>query len=182
MEELLEHAAGFIPAAFRVDAAVRCVDVGSGVGIPGVFLAALLPHSSWNLIDSNERRCDLARNAVSALDLNDRVAVIHGRIDDLAHDPEHRGGYDLAVSRLFAAPPETAECCVPLLNAHGSLVVSCSADGLVRWTSGGLSTINADLSESWNLPAGSYVRISRVGEIDSKYPRRAAARRRTPLF
>lgn len=182
MEELLDNAAGFIPAALRVGDAVRGVDVGSGVGIPGVFLAALLPHSSWTLVDSNERRCDLARNAASVLDLTERVTVIHGRIDDLAHDSEHRGGYDLVVCRLFAAPPETAECCVPLMNSRGSLVVSCSSDGLAQWRSGGLSAIGAHVSDSWSLPAGTYVRITRVGELDSKYPRRVAARRRDPLF
>jgi len=82
IEELRDHAAGFIPAAFRVDSPVCCLDVGSGAGVPGLFLAHQLPMSTWLLLDASERRCDLARRASEVSGLGDRVEVRHGRVEE----------------------------------------------------------------------------------------------------
>ena len=71
-------------AAFSLgfpQAPVRCWDLGSGVGLPGLVLAILWPQTSVVLIDRSQRRCDLARRAARILDI--AVDINVGEIADL---------------------------------------------------------------------------------------------------
>lgn len=58
------------------------IDVGSGVGLPGIPLAIVLPGCSVTLVDRSGRRCDLARRIVRILDLPN-VEVIREDVDRL---------------------------------------------------------------------------------------------------
>ncbi|MDH3517696.1 MAG: class I SAM-dependent methyltransferase, partial [Acidimicrobiia bacterium] len=53
------------------------LDVGSGVGLPGIPLAVMLPETSVTLLDRSARRVRLARRAVRVLGL-DNVVVEQG--------------------------------------------------------------------------------------------------------
>lgn len=181
IDELCDHAAGFVPAAFRVPSPTRCLDVGSGVGLPGLLLAHLIPESQWLLLDASERRCDLARQAVEACELEPRVEVCHGRVEDLAREPEFRRGFDLVVSRLFAPFAETAECCLPLVGDGGRMVVSCSEEALTTWQEADLTALGASFDGSWRTESGLYVGLVGVAGLVSRYPRRGPARRREPF-
>ena len=58
------------------------VDVGSGVGLPGIPLAIVRPGCSVTLVDRSGRRCDLARRILRILDLPN-AEVIHEDVDRL---------------------------------------------------------------------------------------------------
>ncbi|HDL42259.1 MAG TPA: hypothetical protein ENG98_04520 [Actinobacteria bacterium] len=68
-------------AAFRVvlpaDGATGApiVDIGSGVGLPGIVLAILLPSTSVTLLDRSGRRHTLQKRALRILELTNCVAV-----------------------------------------------------------------------------------------------------------
>ena len=95
------HIADSLAFMAGMDPAEAVVDVGSGVGLPGIPLAIALPQVQFSLLDRSERRCDLANRAIRILNLSN-VEVIHGdaRSQRLPHDA--------AVSRAFAAPVEMA--------------------------------------------------------------------------
>ena len=57
-------------------------DLGSGVGLPGIPLAILLPESRVELVDRSGRRTDLIKRAVRVLGLPN-VDVIQRRADQL---------------------------------------------------------------------------------------------------
>lgn len=59
------------------------IDVGSGVGLPGIPLAIAEPEISVTLLDRSQRRTDLARRAIRILALQ-RVSVVTGDADN--HD------------------------------------------------------------------------------------------------
>jgi len=181
IDELCDHAAGFVPAAFRVPSPTRCLDVGSGVGLPGLVLAHLMPESRWLLLDASERRCDLARQAVEACELESRVEVCHGRVEDLGRDSEFRRGFDLVVCRLFAPFSETAECCLPLVAMGGRMVVSSSEEALATWQDADLAALGAAFAGSWRTDSGLYVGLAGVKGLVSRFPRRGPARRRDPF-
>lgn len=56
------------------------VDLGSGVGLPGIPLAITHPATQFVLVDRSAQRCALARRAVRILGL-DNVRVVPGDID-----------------------------------------------------------------------------------------------------
>lgn len=55
------------------------LDIGSGVGLPGIPLAIVAPDRHFVLLDRSGRRVELARRALRILSL-DNVDVVHGDI------------------------------------------------------------------------------------------------------
>jgi 16S rRNA (guanine527-N7)-methyltransferase len=51
------------------------LDIGSGVGLPGIPLAVALPETDVTLLDRSGRRCGLLRRAVRLLDLENATVV-----------------------------------------------------------------------------------------------------------
>ena len=59
----------------------RCLDVGSGAGLPGLVLAVVRPSVSWVLLESNAKKCRFLNHARMELDL-DNVQVERNRVED----------------------------------------------------------------------------------------------------
>ena len=188
IEELWEHTAGYASAvcsAFSDECSTwngSIIDVGTGCGVPGVLLAAQLPNARVSLVDAAERRLIHVRRAVQALDLPDRALVVHGRGDDLAHDREHRGKYDVAVARLLADPAETVEQLLPLVRVGGAVVISVANADVSRCLAADLSAVGGGDAAFEAVRSGQLAVFRRVAEGGSAFPRRVAVRRRTPLF
>lgn len=78
------------------------VDVGSGVGLPGLVLAVMFPDTRLVLLDRSGRRCDLAQRAVRVLGLGN-VRVVQQDVSQ--HDARYEGAVMrgvLPASRAFA--------------------------------------------------------------------------------
>jgi len=63
----------------------RCLDLGSGVGIPGVVLAIVNPQLQWSLIDSNGKKARFLREVVRKLGLLN-IQVEQARLETLNFD------------------------------------------------------------------------------------------------
>lgn len=134
------------------------------------------------LVDSNQRRCELAQLAVAAAGLTERVVVEHVPVEDLARRPGLRGSFDGAVARLFGPPPELAECSLPLLRLDAMLVVSVSETTRRVWERLPLETrAGCEIDRQWTTSSGSFLAVRRTGPIPDGLPRRRPARRRAPL-
>ncbi len=182
-EQLKRHSDGFVAAIrcrFGSDFAGAGLDLGTGVGIPGIFTAWELPKSSWVLLDAAERRCGYASAAVRRLGMTERVSVCHGRGDEIAAN-ELGGPFDVVTTRLLGSPPETLELGLSLVRLGGVLVTSISSAQSRWWVSlpGRLPGVAAvELSRN---QAGNFATVARNGDWDDDLPRRPAVRRRKPL-
>ena len=123
VEPHLDHARAFAVAAGAPPA--RAADLGAGGGLPGLVLAAeFWPDAKWVFVDAQQKRTEFLREAVEDLGLDDRVHVLTERAELVGQDLDHRGTYDLVVSRSFGPPAVTIECAAPLLRVGGAFVVS----------------------------------------------------------
>ena len=181
IEDLRRHARGYILDEWRTLGEVQFVDCGAGAGALGILLALELPATRWFLVDASDRRCEMARRAVAAAGLADRVTVRHSSLDELARG-EHREGFAGAVARSFGPAPELAECALPLLGMGASLVVSVSETTMQQWQRMALAArTGCEVVAGWTVPSGRYLAVRRSGPVPAEFPRRRPARLRSPL-
>ncbi len=92
------------------------LDLGSGVGLPGIPLAILWPYTRVRLLDRSGRRCDLARRAVRTLGLS--IEVVEAEASTFPGP-----GADMVVARATAPPERVLQWARRLLLPGGVVVI-----------------------------------------------------------
>lgn len=114
------HIADSLAFAVAWDEAPRSVlDVGSGVGLPGIPLAITHPATAFTLLDRSGRRCGLARRAVRILGLSN-VSVVQEDVERVA------GMWSVVLFRASLPPDRALVVAEPLLDGAGCAVVGLS--------------------------------------------------------
>jgi len=95
----------------------RCLDVGSGAGLPGLVLALAQPATDWLLLDSNAKKCRFLTRAKAELAI-DNVRVVRSRVEDF--HPQAR--FSTIISRALSNLAEFVAAAVHLLAPGGRLL------------------------------------------------------------
>ena len=101
----------FLPSEGRV------IDLGSGAGLPGIVVAAMLPTLEVVLLEPMERRTDWLSEVAETLKLSN-VVVRRGR----AQDEHGQLAGDAVTVRAVASLEKLYRWALPLLNKGGALV------------------------------------------------------------
>jgi 16S rRNA (guanine527-N7)-methyltransferase len=118
------HVADSLSGLELVGEPERIADVGAGAGFPGLVLAAALPATSVDLIESVARKADFIERAAAAAKL-DNARTVCQRAETWAARPEPEGGrevYDVVTARAVGRLATLAELASPLLRDGGVLV------------------------------------------------------------
>lgn len=99
----------------------RLLDVGSGAGFPGIPLKIARPALVVTLVDAARRKVGFLNHLIRTLALDQTVAR-HVRVETLAADPQHAGGYDVVICRAFTDLAGFVAVGLPLLAPGGRLV------------------------------------------------------------
>lgn len=159
------------------------VDLGSGGGVPALVLAVVCSGAHLTLVERGERRCDFLREAIETLELSGRAVVVEGEAESSSRDPSLSGRFDVVTARSFGPPAVTAESGVRFLRMGGHLVVSDPPGQRTgRWPQEGLALLGLCLAAGYDGVRTSLSRAQRCGDLDDRYPRRAATVRKRPLF
>ncbi len=119
------------------------LDVGSGVGLPGIPLAILYPEAAVTLLDRSRERCRLARRAVRVVGLKN-VSV------DQRDALRVAGTWEVVTFRASLKPVDALKSALPLLADRGCVVV-----GLSR---------SAEPGDTPPAPAGAAVDLLEIDE------------------
>jgi len=136
------------------------------------------------LLDGRARSAAFLGEAVKRLGLEDRVSVVGGRAEIVAHDPLYRATAQVVVARSVAAPAAVAECAAGLLRPDGLLVVSEPpvAKGL-RWDSAGLARLGMGPARLVETSGGFHFSlVNQQLPCPPRYPRRTGLPALRPLF
>jgi 16S rRNA (guanine527-N7)-methyltransferase len=106
---------------------LRCADVGSGGGFPGVPLQIALPRLRFTLIESTVKKARFLEDLVAELDLVG-IEVLAERAETLGQQPGQRESYDVAVARALAPLPTLLELTLPFLRPGGLLIAARRGD------------------------------------------------------
>jgi 16S rRNA (guanine(527)-N(7))-methyltransferase RsmG len=98
------------------DSPGRVLDVGSGVGLPGIPLSLVMPETEFFLLDRSGRRVDLMKRALRVLEL-ENVEVVHGDVSDWTTQ------VDGIVSRASLSPDQAVTSFTRILGPNGRAVV-----------------------------------------------------------
>lgn len=174
--------------ALRAGAAWRCLDVGSGGGVPGIPLAIAFPSLRVTLLESVAKKAAFLEETVAALGL-EQVRVRAARAEEAARDPAERDGYDLVVARALAPLAVALEWCLPFARPGGLVVLPRGSD-LAEQYPGGVAVarlLAAELRPPLPLdvpglpPGRSLVVAEKRGPTPERFPRRAGVASKRPL-
>jgi 16S rRNA (guanine527-N7)-methyltransferase len=175
-------------AALESSPSWRCIDVGSGAGFPGLPLAIAFPSLRVTLLEATGKKVAFLDHLVRALELTG-VTVLAGRAEEVARDPRHRDGYDLACARALAPLSIALELCLPFVRPGGVLVLPRGSDLLAQLDDGRFAA--AELGgrlgapvpvAAGGLPPGrALVVADKLGHTDPRYPRRVGLAASRPL-
>ena len=96
----------------------RIVDVGSGAGLPGLVIAAMLPSREVVLVEPMERRVAWLEEAAAAVGLAN-VAVVRGRAEEMKGTVTA----DVLTARAVAPIDRLIKWCLPLLGPDGHMAL-----------------------------------------------------------
>jgi 16S rRNA (guanine527-N7)-methyltransferase len=168
--------------------AARLIDVGTGAGFPGLALKIARPALEVTLLEATGKKVGFLRHVIDTLGLTG-VEALHGRAEELAHDPAHRERYDLATARAVASLPALIELCTPFLRIGGRALFPKSSDLDQELREGrraaktlGVTIVSADpLPEIEGEKVTRLVIVDRMERTPPRYPRRAGIPAREPL-
>lgn len=155
------------------------IDVGTGGGFPGLVLKILEPSLQLTLLDSLGKRVDWLAGLCRELGFDD-VVCLHGRAEELSHDPAYRDSFDAATSRAVASLPLLCELCLPYVKPGGVFLAMKSekareeliqAQRAIAVLGGGTPSL-----QNYTLPVGGaprcLVTIPKAASTSKGYPRR----------
>ncbi len=162
----------------------RCIDVGTGAGFPGIVLLVARPDIKMTLLDSLKKRISFLETVCLELGIN--AQCVHGRAEDVARQPQHRGRYEVALSRAVAPLNVLLELTVPFLRPHGVAIAykgpaaqaeaaQCGVACKLLGCTVEVKPVEADYGERYLAIA------KKVGPVPEKYPRKAGEPGRKPL-
>lgn len=128
IDEVIEHARGFLEALEGVTG--RVVDLGSGGGVPGLVIAQHRPDLQLTLVDRRTKRTDFLDRMVHKFRLRDSVTV--EAIDTEQLIDRRPSVFDGAVARGFGPPLSTLSTGARLVKIGGVVVISEPPEG-DRW-------------------------------------------------
>lgn len=163
------------------------LDLGTGAGFPALPLAIVRPDLRITALDATAKKVAFVERTAQALGL--AVQGLTGRAEEVGRDPQHRGAYDVVVTRAVAALPVLAELALPLLKPGGMLVAQ-KAQLSAEERAAGLRAaglVGAELGGEWQgqLPVLGDARcllvLRKVAETPDTYPRRTGIPNKRPL-
>jgi 16S rRNA (guanine527-N7)-methyltransferase len=149
----------------------------------------ICPATRLTLLEATGKKVTFLQHIVDRLGLH-RVTAIHARAEDLAHDPDHRQQYDLALVRAVAELPVAVEYALPFCKVGGWVVAQKGEAGAAEaWSAQkAIALLGGELRrvvpvELAGLPEDrSLVVIEKVGPTPGAYPRRAGMPGKRPLL
>ena len=163
---------------------IRLVDIGTGAGFPGLALKIAMPDLDITLVEATGKKVHFLQTVIAELTLTG-VAAIHGRAEELAHQPAYRGAFDCCTARGVSSLAALFEMSAPLLRIDGMGLFPKGSDLTDELASGrraagmvGVDILSADLIPDSETRL---VVTRKVGETPARYPRRPGLPSREPL-
>lgn len=160
------------------------IDIGSGAGFPGLPIKIMRPDLEIALVEATGKKVAFLDACIAELGLA-RITTIHGRAEDLGHDPAFRGRFDVVTARAVASLPALLELGMPFLQTGGRALFPKGVDIAAELAAAVAVApiVGGRIVASRPLPGGqtTLVAVAKTHATPATYPRRAGIPAREPL-
>ena len=164
------------------------IDVGTGGGLPGMVLAIACPEFNVFLLDATGKKVAFLDEVVRELGLAN-TTTIHGRAEEIGHQPRYRNGFDVVSARAVSSLPALLEMGLPLLRVGGHMLLPKGVEIDDELVAGhrAASILGGEILSSDLLPDGGSTIDTRLVIVRKQsatagiYPRRSGIPSKTPL-
>ncbi len=101
---------------------LRCIDVGTGAGLPGIPLKLVAPIFHWTLLDGTGKKITFLRHVIEQLGLTE-IEVVQGRAEEIGRNNAFRGKFDIVTARAVAPLNVLVEYLLPLVASNGLVII-----------------------------------------------------------
>jgi len=172
-----------------VAGATRIADLGSGAGLPGLVLAACLPATRVDLIESSRRKCEFIAAAIERMGLQTATVICERSEEWAAPQAGGREAYDVVTARAVGSLATLAELASPLLADGGTLAAwkgarSLTEEGELERSAGELAMEPVEVRPVEPYPAsrGRHIHLVRKnGPTPNRLPRRPGMAAKRPF-
>ena len=120
-QRMIRHIADSLSVAPYLYAALaspsRCLDVGTGAGLPGIPLSLLFPDTHWILLDSHSKKTHFLVQVKAQLGL-DNVDIVHARIEH--YRPTKKIGH--IITRAWTALSQIVDKTQHVFEGHAGTI------------------------------------------------------------
>lgn len=127
-EALEKHLVDALTLLPLLGEARHLLDMGSGAGVPALPLKIACPALRVTSVDAVAKKISFQRQIIRLLALRD-IEARHGRLEDLARDPQLAGQCDLVTARAFAPLADCLRLARPFLCGGGRLLAMKGPEG-----------------------------------------------------
>jgi 16S rRNA (guanine527-N7)-methyltransferase len=164
------------------------IDIGTGAGLPGIPLKIVFPNINLTLLEATAKKTKFLELLVTQLGLKD-VAIVSGRAEEAAHQPQFREKFDVVLSRAVASLPALVEMTLPFCRINGYFVAQKKGDITIEVAQAqkAIAVMGGHLREIKSIELKEFddnrclVIIDKVKATPAKYPRRPGMPEKRPL-
>ena len=166
----------------------KLLDLGSGLGVPGLVVQLINNGFDMTLIDALNKRVTYLNNTIKLLDLSNTLAV-HGRFEMIGKLPKYRECFDTVLARAVADLPVLLEYSLPFVKQGGSFLAMKGKNALKELDNSqkALEILGGQVDEiiDYTLPSGDerhLIIVKKVLSTPLNYPRKSQHIQKKPLI
>lgn len=118
---ILKHFIDSLTISKYINENKKIADIGTGAGFPGIPLKIAKPNTQMFLIDSLNKRIKFLEEVIKQNEIPNTFAI-HARAEEIGHNKEYRGNFDVVTSRAVARLNVLLEYMMPLVKLGGKCI------------------------------------------------------------
>lgn len=118
---ILKHFIDSLTISKYINENEKIADIGTGAGFPGIPLKIAKPNTQMFLIDSLNKRIKFLEEVIKQNEIASTFAI-HARAEEIGHNKEYRGNFDVVTSRAVARLNVLLEYMMPLVKLGGKCI------------------------------------------------------------